>query len=75
VKYVVLLLYHSEEDGEWDGWQAAIRWSVKEVGVIIIDSNDDDDNGGDETNDESSREDGEEDDAALDFSAYDYWRH
>jgi hypothetical protein len=67
-------VYHDEEDGEWAGWQAVIRLSAKEAGIIVIDSDDDNDNGGGETSGEASGEDGEEDDAALDFSAFDYWR-
>jgi hypothetical protein len=67
-KYAVPPVYHSEEDGEWAGWQATVRLSVKEAGVVVIKS---DSNGNDG---EPSGEDGEEDDAALDFSAFDYWR-
>jgi hypothetical protein len=77
-KYAVPLVYHSKEDGEWACWQATVRLSAKEAGVVVVDSGSDgdyDDNSsesGFETGGEASGEDGEEDDAALDFSAFDY---
>jgi hypothetical protein len=70
--HAVLLVYHSEEDGKWAGWQAATRLSAKEVGVIVIKS--DSDNDDDDNDSEASGEDGEEGDAALNFGAFDYWR-
>jgi hypothetical protein len=57
VKYVVLPVYRNEEDGEWASWQADVRLSMKEAGVVVIESDsdgNDDANGG-----EASGKDGE----------------
>jgi hypothetical protein len=57
-------VYRNIDNGEWAGLWAAVWQSVQEADIIVINSKDD--AGGENTS--------EEDDAALNFSAFDYWR-
>jgi hypothetical protein len=39
-------MYRRPDDGEWAGYNAAIRLLAAEAGIIIIDDDEDDDDGG-----------------------------